>query len=290
MEEFNIERMPVDRKYMVFSDIHMYVEGDLDFFNNNGNAEIYRNALQWYSTQGYHLIENGDEEDFWMRGGSAKGLILTIGEPLPWPSFSDLFEALGFRSANQAHALNVLNHNAQTYGVVRTLFYDKGRYTRLIGNHDDVWADPDMIPILQVIYPDIVVNDYCTLERQDTGETEAILAHGHRSDTFATPMCNFAGKALTNVASVLHELTFGEWNLFSKSKDQWEDEWEDKGFKNELTEINLLEQETLSEYNLYKGVENIYGDSPAQPYLILGHTHNPRDDAGIPLIGCFKIS
>jgi hypothetical protein len=282
MEEFNIERIPVDRKYAVFSDIHMYVEGDLDFFNNNGNAEIYRTALQWYSGKGYHLVENGDVEDFWIRGGSAKGLILAIGEPLPWPSFSDLFEASGFRSANQAHALNVFSHNAQTYETVRTLFHDKRKYTRMIGNHDDVWVDPDMIPIIQVIYPDIVVNDYCTLERQDTGETEAILAHGHQSDVFNTAMCNFAGKALTNVASVLHELSFGEWNLFSKSKDKWEDEWRNQGFKNELTEISLLEMESFSEYDLYKGVENIYGDSPAQPYLILGHTHNPKDYAGIP--------
>jgi hypothetical protein len=84
------------------------------------------------------------------------------------------------------------------------------------------------------------------------------------------------------VASVLHELSFGEWNLFCKSKDEWEGEWKDKGFKNELTEISLLELESFSEYDLYKGVENIYGDSPAQPYLILGHTHNPKDDAGIP--------
>lgn len=282
MEEFRVASIPVNRKYVVFSDVHMYVEGDLDFFNNNGNSDIYKAALQWYSRQGYHLIENGDMEDFWMRGGSSKGLILTISGQLPWPYYSGLFESSAFRAANQAHALNVFINNANTYAEIRTLFHDKGKYTRLIGNHDDVWADPTMEPIIQLFYPGIVVNDYCTLERQDTGETEAILAHGHQSDIFNTPMCSFAGKALTNFASIMHELTFGAWNMFSTSKEDWEKEWNDKGFSNELTEMNLLEFVSFSEYDLYKGVENIYGNSPSQPYLILGHTHHPKDDAGIP--------
>lgn len=270
MEEFRVARIPTNRKYAVFSDVHMYVEGDLDFFNNNGNSDIYKAALQWYSGQGYHLIENGDIEDFWMRGGSSKGLILTISEYLPWPFYSGVFETSAFRAANQVHALNVFINNANTYAEIRTLFHDKGKYTRLIGNHDDVWADPTMEPIIQLFYPGIEVNDYCTLEWQVTGETEVILAHGHQFDIFNTPMCNFAGKALTNFASTMHELTFGEWNNFSISKDEWEREWKGKGFSNELTEINLLEKESLSEDDLYEGICH------SMTNLILGHTHRPK--------------
>jgi len=281
-EEFKIASLPVNGKYAVFSDVHMYVDGDLDFFNNNGNSEIYRYALQQYALKNYHLIENGDVEDFWMRGGSSKGLILMISSSLPWPYFSNAFESSAFRSANQLHARNVFMNNATTYATIRASFHNNNRYTRVIGNHDDVWADPEMESVMDAFYPGIDVNDYCTLENTGTGETEVILAHGHQSDIFNMPMCNFAGKALTNLASVIHELSFGEWNLFSKSKEKWMDEWADKGFQNELQEIDLLEFASFSEYDLYKGLEDSYGDSPKQPYLILGHTHNPKDNAGVP--------
>jgi len=286
LEEFKIARLPVDRKYAVFSDVHMYVEGDLDFFNNNGNSEIYRHALQQYAGKGYHLIENGDVEDFWMRGGSSKGLILMTSSYLPWPYYSAAFEASAFRSANQIHALNVFTNNATTYATIRASFHSNNRYTRIIGNHDDVWADPDMEPVMDVFYPGTDVHDYCTLENSATGETEAILAHGHQSDIFNMPMCNFAGKEITNLATTLHELTFGEWdwlrNRLCKDKEKWIEEWTDKGFLDELQEMALLELVSFSEYDLYKNLENMYGGSPRQPYLILGHTHNPRDNAGVP--------
>jgi len=281
-EEFNIASLPVNKKYAVFSDVHMYVDGDMDFFNNNGNSEIYRHALQQYAEENYHLIENGDVEDFWMRGGSSKGSILTISSYLPWPYFSSAFESSAFRSANQVHAVNVFMNNVTIYATILASFHDKNRYTRVIGNHDDVWSDAEMEFVMDVFYPGITVNDYCILENAGTRETEVIIAHGHQSDIFNMPMCNFAGKAVTNLASEIYELSFGEWNLFSKSKEDWMEEWTGKGFQNELQEIDLLEFESFSEYDLYKDFENSYGDSPKQPYLILGHTHNPRDNAGVP--------
>ncbi len=282
IEEFNIARLPSNQKYAVFSDIHMFVDGDLDFFNNSGNSKIYRSALGWYSTQGYHLIENGDVEDFWMRGGSSKGLILTLSDPLPWPYYSDAFESIAFRSANQAHAFGLFISNDATYATIRALFHDRGKYTKMIGNHDDVWSDPAMDPIIQALYPGISVNDYCVLYNNYSGEAESILAHGHQSDIFNTPMCNFAGKAATDFASHLHEVTFGEINMFSRTQGDWGKEWNDKGFINELSEIDMLEFKSFSEYDLYEDLENIYGDSLSQPYLILGHTHQPKNESGIP--------
>jgi hypothetical protein len=260
----------------------MYSNGNLDFFNNNKNSTIYATALSWYSTNNYHLIENGDIEDFWMRSNAPQELILTISDQLPWPFYSNMFESASFRGVNQVHAFNILLNNLNIYTLIRNLFHEKGKYTRLIGNHDDVWADENMTPIMQIIYPNISINDYCTLEDPATGNTEIIMAHGHQTDIFNTPMCNFAGKALTNLASQLHILSFGELNLFTKSKNDWETEWKGKGFSDELTKMNLLELESFSEYDLYKMLEEIYGNSTRQPYLILGHTHQPKDNAGIP--------
>ena len=283
MEEFKVARNPVNRKYAVFSDVHMYVEGDLDFFNNNGNSEIYRYALNHYGQNNHHLIEIGDVEDFWMRGGSSKGLILMISSQLPWPYYSEAFESSAFLSANQIHALNVFYNNVTTYATIRSQFYNKGRYTRVIGNHDDVWSSSEMVPIMDVFYPGADVHDYCTIENPNTEKTEIILAHGHQSDMFNMAMCNFAGKAITNLASVIHELSFREWNLFSKSKEEWTGEWNGMGFTDELQKIDLLEFVSFSEHDLFKGLEDTYGSSIRQPYLILGHTHKPKDNAGVPI-------
>jgi len=286
LEEFLIERLPLHGKYAIFSDVHMFVDGNLDFYNNNGNSEIYTHALREYAGAGYHLIENGDIEDFWMRGTSPKTMIFTISDQLPWPYFAGAFEASAFQSTNQIHALNVFMNNATTYATIRSLFCEKGRYTRVIGNHDDVWSDPLMMLSMSVFYPGLQINDYCTLDNESTGKAGAILAHGHQSDLFNMPMCNFAGKEVTNLATVMYELTFGEWdwlrNKLCKDKEKWEDEWDGKGFNNELQDTEWLKLQSFSECDLYKGLEDIYGDSPSQPYLILGHTHNPKDNAGVP--------
>jgi hypothetical protein len=67
-----------------------------------------------------------------------------------------------------------------------------------------------------------------------------------------------------------------------KSKEKWTDEWAYMGFLDELQETNLLETVSFNEYDLYKSIENTYGGNPKQPYLILGHSHNPKDNAGVP--------
>jgi len=280
MEEFKISQLPLNQQYVIFSDLHIYVEGSFDFFNNNGNSQIYLSALNWYGSHDYHLIENGDIEDFWMRNSTSKQSILSISESLPYPFYSELYESSASLAANQVHAFNIFVNNAIVYSIVRTLFYDKGKYTRLIGNHDDVWMDPRMERIIQQIYPSITVYDYCTLEHQN--KTSVILAHGHQSDIFNTPMCNFAGKVATEVASVLKEISLSSVNLFSVPKSEWNEKWNGQGFKNELTETELLEFVSFSEKDLYDDLKNIYHGRSDQPHLILSHTHNPKNKADIP--------
>ncbi|MFX0141345.1 MAG: hypothetical protein ACFFDN_47345 [Candidatus Hodarchaeota archaeon] len=281
MDEYRIKRISIKQKFVIFSDLHMYVEGDLDFFKNNYNWMIYRHALNYYADNNYHLIENGDVEDFWMRGGSIKGFVQTISEPLPWPYYSEAFESSAFLTGNQVHAFNVFLNNIDIYSFIKQKFHDKNKYTRIIGNHDDVWSDYErMDPIFNTFYPNENVNDFCTIERDDV--TEIIISHGHYGDIFNMPLCNFAGKALTEVASHLYEVSFGAINLFSTSKNEWEDEWDGYGFNNELQDINIFKFVSFSEVDLYEDIENIYGDSIVQPYIILGHTHNPKDYSGVP--------
>jgi hypothetical protein len=283
MDEFNVSRRPVTAKYAVFSDVHMYTEGDLDFFNNRGNAAIYRHALDWYDKNGFALIENGDVEDFWMRGYASTALMDTVTEQLPWPFYSGAFEEAASRSAMSAHAFNIFANNAEVYSDVRTKFHDRGRYVRLLGNHDDAWEDSDVQEIINLIYPGVVVNDYCTLDDPFTRNGIVVLAHGHQSDIFNMPMCAFAGKALTSVAARLHRLSFGAVNLFGEDRSKWVGKLRDPGLDNELQDINIVKLVSFSEKDLYDDLEDMYGDSRSQPFLVLGHTHNPKDEAGIPL-------
>ncbi len=281
MDEFNVERRPSNQQYVVFSDVHMFVAHDLDFFNGNGNSQIYHHALNHYAAAGYTLIENGDVEDFWMRDNQALGAISTVSDQLPWPYYADAFREQAIRTQHQSHAFQMFLNNANTYALIRKEFHDKNRYVRTIGNHDDAWDDAANMEIMDLIYPGIVVNDYCTLDGTN-GEANVVLAHGHQSDIFNMPMCAWAGKAAANAASRLYELSFGEANFFWRPKDEWEDEFEGNGFDNELVERNIIKFVSFDEVGLYKDLEDIYGNSSTQPFLILSHTHNVRDESGVP--------
>lgn len=281
MDEFEVERRSSDKKYVVFSDVHMFTSHDLDFFNHNDNSAIYRDALTYYAARNYTLIENGDVEDFWMRDNQALGAITAISEQLPWPYYAGTFREQAVRSQLQSHALQVFFNNADTYALIRNKFHDNDRYVRTIGNHDDAWEDSDVKSVMQLIYPGLFVNDYCTLDGAG-GRADVVLAHGHQSDVFNMPMCAWAGKTITNAAARLYELSFGEWNLFTRSKGDWMDEFNGLGFDNELVSRNIIKGVSFDEVGLYEDLEEIYGKSSSQPVLVLSHTHNIRDEAGVP--------
>lgn len=287
LEEFRLERRPVEHKYVVFSDIHLFVNGDFNFYRNNRNGDLHRWLLAKYAADGYHLIENGDIEDFWMRGGSIRGHILDVADVLPWPFHYEAYSNQAAWSAMQAHAVNIFMDNAETYALVDSLYVAKDRYARTVGNHDDAWDGEEMLPLFGLVYRNpVVANDYVLLDNSTTGETEVIIAHGHQSDIWNMRLCDYAGKLVTEGFSVLTEASMG---LISKAKkfyvtrEEWNAELSDMGFDNELhTMEGLGLKQSLDEVELYKNIEEIYGNSPRQPYLILGHTHNVKDDAGVP--------
>jgi hypothetical protein len=287
LDDFRIARLPVEEKYVVFSDIHMFVKGDFDFYNNNRNSAIHQWLLAKYTNDGYHLIDNGDIEDFWMRGGSIRGHILDVADILPYPYFYNAYINQSASSALQLHAFNIFIDNPATYMAVNDGFVAQDRYTRTIGNHDDVWDNEDMLPVFDIVYDSpVVAHDYILLDNSQTNETEFVIAHGHQSDIWNMQLCDFAGKAVTEAFCALTELSvglIGKIKKFYETRDKWESELQGNGFDNELHRMESLGfKQSLDEVELYEELEDIYGNSLRQPYLILGHTHHVKHNAGAP--------
>jgi hypothetical protein len=287
LEDFRIARLPVEQKYVVFSDVHMFVNGDFNFYQNNRNSEIHQSLLSKYAQDGYRLIDNGDVEDFWMRGGSARGHILDVADMLPFPFYYEAYGVQAALGALQAHAANIFRDNSATYGLVNQLYVASGGYARTIGNHDDVWSRDDMAPLFDLVYQaPVVANDYILLDDSSTGETKVVIAHGHQSDIWNMELCNFAGKAVTDAFSTLTEVSLGlvgKVKKFYRAKSEWQSDLAGRGFDDELHRMEGLGlTQSLDEVELHDQLERVYGDSPRQPYLILGHTHDVKDDAGVP--------
>jgi hypothetical protein len=289
LEDFRILRLPVEDKYVVFSDIHLFVNGYYNFYQNNGNGDIHKWLLsKKYGPEGWYLIDNGDVEDFWMGGGSVKTQILDVADELPYPYYYQAYATQAAWSALQVLAVGIFNDNAATYGLVDTQFVAKGRYARTVGNHDDAWDRSDMLPLFDIVYRrPIAAHDYILLDDSSTGETRYVLAHGHQSDIWNMRLCDFAGKWATQALCVLTDVSFGQFSKlkkFYRDRDDWEAELNGHGFDNELHDMEGLLglRQSLDEIELYEDLEETYRDSPIQPHLILGHTHNVKDHAGVP--------
>ncbi len=72
-------RRPASERYLITSDLHRCVPGRLDWPGRQGTKELYAEVLGGYAADGWHLIENGDVEDFWMVGGSTWGALYDAG-------------------------------------------------------------------------------------------------------------------------------------------------------------------------------------------------------------------
>ena len=287
LSEFRIHTLPAEHSYVVFSDIHLYVDGEFNYYGHNGNADVHRLVLAYYASQRFPLIENGDVEDFWMRGGGIKGTIYDVADVLPYPAYDEAYCNQAFWSAAQWHAANVFEDNAATYALVDQLFVSSGTYARTVGNHDSPWDDAEMEHMFQLVFrAPVVANDYVLLTDSNTGETDFVIAHGHQSDVWNMRMCDFAGKAVTDAACWLTEVTgglFKQAKKFYVTRAEWESELAARGFDNEIHGMEKLGLgQSLDEAELYDAIGDEYEDHLQQPHLILGHTHNVKDDPGVP--------
>lgn len=181
-----VKRLPVTRKYVIFSDQHMSHDGNRqDFFRKSGNVKIYRAALEHYARAEYTLVENGDVEE----------LIIfdpTIAECRARAAMSDA----QLDAHRQRHRLGLLKKVLSTYrGLYEQIndgFHRPGRLVKIAGNHDQSLQDPHMLEELRKVLPGVVVHDYLVVEAKKKkgekfGRPLYVAAHGHQFDPVTAP-------------------------------------------------------------------------------------------------------
>ena len=282
LENRRVAFLPIDGKYVIFSDLHLFVAGDpLDVFRQIGNHELYQLALVSYHTSGHTLVENGDIEDLWMKETTLSGIIMDEAFDVLGSPFGDLLEEdyEDYRIRNQA--VRIFDNNADVYQIIRSLFHDAGRYVRILGNHDDAWGYGEYLPGLQIVYPGLQVYDYAFIGRygsdihKHNGQSPVIIiAHGHQLDAWNNSACREAGMAVTETVSGIPSLALGV-----VERSEWEAKLNGVGFDNELNESIA----DIDEVEFYENIMEDFGDEPYVPQFILGHTHHPLKGPLVPL-------
>ena len=138
-QSYKVPVLDLNRKYFLFSDIHLGDGKGADDFHRNESA--LSKALDYYQNEDFHLILNGDVEEFWQ--------------------------------FNQQE----INHRYQNSVYHKIRAFGDDRLHRIYGNHDDSWCvlcDP-----IYIIQPEIKCAVEAIKIRKD-GRNRFLLVHGHQ--------------------------------------------------------------------------------------------------------------
>ncbi len=196
-------------RYLITSDLHRCVPGRLDWPERQRVKDLYAEVLQGYADQRWHLIENGDVEDFWMVGGSRWGAMYDmayLGGSLAGPARRRVQ-----RRVLVEHLDRIVANNRATYDVIADGFCVDGRYHRTMGNHDDVFEDLALVDALAGHLPGTTVADTILLTGggaapDGVADVEAIVAHGHLTDSWNGHGFAALGRSLTWAITGLDDL------------------------------------------------------------------------------------
>ena len=154
-------RVTPPEKLVIFSDHHKGCRDAADDFQPC--EKTYMAALQAYDEQAYSLVVLGDAEE-----------LLEQGIPEVMQAYSNVLEA-------------------------EAAFYPQ-RYRRVIGNHDILWQDADLVQrYLGPYFPGIRIHEALILEFPDEqGQIlgEAVLLHGHQGTIDADVLGFLAARLL----------------------------------------------------------------------------------------------
>ncbi|HEX2094551.1 MAG TPA: hypothetical protein VHG28_19255 [Longimicrobiaceae bacterium] len=202
-----------EARYVIFSDQHKGVRDGADDFRHCEKA--YNAALGYYLEAGHHLIVLGDAEELW--------------EAQP----TDVFRSY-------AHTLRL-----------EAEFHREGRYTRVWGNHDDLWAsDLAVRSLLGPIFPGIRVPEAIRLRITDGGRTlgRIFLVHGHQGERWSDRWSRLARLPVRYVWPAVQRFTGGSLNTPAR-------------------DFRLRKRRDVA---MYAWAEEVRG-----VVLVAGHTHAP---------------
>ncbi len=272
-------RRPAGERYLITSDLHRCIPGRLDWPGRQGVKDLYLAVIAGYAQEGWHLIENGDVEDFWMVGGSTWGAVYDVA----YLTGSAIGPGrTGARRQVLTEQLDrIVANNAEIYDLLREGYGRDGRYHRTMGNHDDVYADPGLVERLGHHLPGVEVADTILLSDapQDTGiaEVDAVVAHGHLTDPWNGHGFATLGHYVTWLATGLDDLP-GARRMEQLPMDGLSRLLDGRA-RNRLIQIGSRyggnrRFDSLDEERLFAALRE---DEPQDswPWLVYGHTHFP---------------
>lgn len=297
-EMFNIVTIPARQNIVIFSDIHRWAGADEQEAGTlHATRKLHDRVLEHYAIEGWTLIENGDVEDYWLRGGSFYGVAYDMASMLPGPVLDSHFLEAGLVSAAQFHLSKIIENHLSTYARIKGLFLAdpaKPRYFRTAGNHDDINRIPAMQEGLRHHLPGMTVADYILLK--DGTQNIAVIAHGHQTDAWNHGACSFLGRVTTSMASGVRDLGFGvksKLPLLGVPKQEDTQRIWDAVASDQLDQVGPFGADTdlgsLDEVALFDSFRKIWrnwgGNIEGGPWVLLGHTHVPLKEPSNPETG-----
>jgi hypothetical protein len=203
-------RRPAAQRYLITSDLHRCIAGRLDWPARQGVKDLYLSVLAGYAEEGWHLIENGDVEDFWMVGGSTWGAVYDVAYLTGGAVGPGRVDAR--RRILTEHLDRIVDNNAAVYDLLRDAYCSTGRYHRTMGNHDDVFEDPYLVEQLDRHLPGVEMADTILLSHDGADGAAGIdgvagiVAHGHLTDSWNGHGYAVLGRYVTWLATGLDDL------------------------------------------------------------------------------------
>ncbi|HKY15994.1 MAG TPA: hypothetical protein VJM33_13800 [Microthrixaceae bacterium] len=266
-----VGRLPASTDAVIVSDLHRSYHGRREWSRVQHTDELYEAMLDHYGAAGWHVVENGDTDDFWMVGGSTYGarydtvrLALSV-VPGEWGRRAR-------RSLHRSHLMRIEADNQAIFDRLASLG-TAGRYHRTVGNHDDVMLDPWLATIVEERLGVRPV-DWIVLAGDDGAE--AVITHGHQTDAWNAPGRALLGRLATWIANTLADVPGLDSPESLPGPDQSVDLLEGRR-QNRLTGIGSrfganANFDSLDEELLFDAIGEA---GTAGPWLILGHTHVP---------------
>jgi hypothetical protein len=232
-----------------------------------------------------------------MVGGSTWGMLYDVAV------LAELAARPGRRrpsvGATDLHLDRIVENNAGIYRVIREQFCESGRYHRTMGNHDDVFDDPSATQRLASHLPGTRVVDTILLSGDGAGPAEgiagvdAVVAHGHLTDSWNGPGFALLGRLITWMATSLDDLPRRPGaNRFEGLPDEQAVRSLLNGTaRNRLVTLDPRfggnrRFDSLDEERLFAALHDLEPQG-GWPWLIHGHTHypmlRPLDSAGRPV-------
>jgi hypothetical protein len=93
----------------------------MDMPTLNRTRLLYAAVLEYYGVGpgDWVLIENGDVEDYWLRGGTAYGVVYDMANLLPGPDLDRVFEDRLKIDVAKVHLAKIIDNNKLTSGVLK---------------------------------------------------------------------------------------------------------------------------------------------------------------------------